>query len=446
MRATVRYCVAACMMLTVVEGAWRTACGAEPGLPASQDVPELRLSLRDAIEAAVENSPKVKLVKEKIEAARAQSLTQFGALLPNLSGSLNASNQRAFLGTIGLAPRRTDPFDLYDARGNLTQNLFSLSLIQRWRASRVGVEVAEMDSEVTKRDTIATVALLYMEALRAEAAVKAGEANVELSRQLLTLVQNRRAVGEATRLDAVRQEVQLENDKQKLLAARNDRDRAKLNLIRALGIRFAVNLVLTEELKLIESVFPTPQIALQVAMEHRVELKAQLQRIKLANLTLSSIIGERLPSLAAQGNTGLVGNHLDITTQTYSIGVVLSIPIFDGGQREARISESRSQMRQEMIRMKDVLDQVTLEINDALLTLESAREQVSVAKEGIRLALTEVELAEERFRVGVVTSIEVTNAQTSLERARDSMIEALFKFNAARVNLARAQGRLEDLY
>jgi len=99
-----------------------------------------------------------------------------------------------------------------------------------------------------------------------------------------------------------------------------------------------------------------------------------------------------------------------------------------------------------MIRMKDVLDQVTLEINDALLTLESAREQVSVAKEGIRLALTEVELAEERFRVGVVTSIEVTNAQTSLERARDSMIEALFKFNAARVNLARAQGRLEDLY
>jgi outer membrane protein TolC len=434
------------MMLTVVEGAWRTAFGAEPGLPASQDLPELRLSLRDAIEAAVENSPKVKLVREKIEAARAQSLTQFGALLPNFSGSLNASNQRSFLGTIGLEPRRTDPFDLYDARGNLTQNLFSLSLIQRWRASRIGVEVAELDSEVTKRDTIATVALLYMEALRAEAAVKAGEANVELSRQLLTLVQNRRAVGEATRLDAVRQEVQLEDDKQKLLAARNDRDRAKLNLIRALGIRFAVNLVLTEELRLLELVLPTPQIALQVAMEHRVELKAQSQRMKLANLTLSAISSERLPSLAAQGNTGVVGNHLDLTTQTHSIGLVLSIPIFDGGQREARISESRSQMRQEMIRMKDVLDQVTLEINDALLTLESAREQVSVAKEGIRLALTEVELAEERFRVGVVTSIEVTNAQTSLERARDSMIEALFKFNAARVSLARAQGRLEDLY
>lgn len=446
MRSTVGYCVAAFMMLTVVEGAWRTAFGAQPGPPATQDLPELRLSLRDAIEAAVENSPKVKLVKEKIEAARAQSLTQFGALLPNLSGSLNASNQRGFLGTIGLEPRRTEPFDLYDARGNLTQNLFSLSLIQRWRASRIGVEVAELDSEVTKRDTIATVALLYMEALRAEAAVKAGEANVELSRQLLTLVQNRRAVGEATRLDAVRQEVQLESDKQKLLAARNDRDRAKLNLIRALGIRFAVNLVLTEELRLLELVLPTPQIALQVAMEHRIELKAQSQRMKLANLTLSAISSERLPSLAAQGNTGVVGNHLDITTQTHSIGVVLSIPIFDGGQREARISESRSQMRQEMIRMKDVLDQVTLEIHDALLTLASAREQVSVAKEGIRLALTEVELAEERFRVGVVTSIEVTNAQTSLERARDSMIEALFKFNAARVNLARAQGRLEDLY
>jgi len=61
------------------------------------------------------------------------------------------------------------------------------------------------------------------------------------------------------------------------------------------------------------------------------------------------------------------------------------------------------------------------------------------------LALEELELARQRFAVGVATNIEVTNAQTSVAQARDNLIEALFNFNASRVDLARAQGRLQDL-
>jgi outer membrane protein TolC len=56
-----------------------------------------------------------------------------------------------------------------------------------------------------------------------------------------------------------------------------------------------------------------------------------------------------------------------------------------------------------------------------------------------------LELARERFAVGVATNIEVTNAQTSVAQARDNVIEGLFNFNAARINLARSQGRLRDL-
>ncbi len=124
---------------------------------------------------------------------------------------------------------------------------------------------------------------------------------------------------------------------------------------------------------------------------------------------------------------------------------LLSIPVFDGGQREGRISESRSKVRQEDIRARDLRLQVTLEVREALLTLEAAKQQVAVAEEGRLQALKEVELARERFAVGVATNIEVTNAQTSLAIARDNVIQALFRFNASRVNLARAQGRLQDL-
>ena len=92
---------------------------------------ELRLSLREAMEAALDNNPNVKLFRERIETVRAASLTQFGTLLQNLSSTVHQSRQTLFLGTIGLAPIRTNLFSILDARASVFQSLFSMSLIQR---------------------------------------------------------------------------------------------------------------------------------------------------------------------------------------------------------------------------------------------------------------------------------------------------------------------------
>lgn len=419
--------------------------------------PELRLSLHDAIEAALDNNPKVRMLKEQIQTAQGIADTSRGALLPNLSGFVNQRNQTVNLATFGIPSDKlstlglggggvTAPFNVFDARATVVQNLFSLSLIQRWQAARTGVEVASLEAEVTRRDTMATVALLYMEALRAEAAVKAGEANVELGQRLLKLAQDRKKAGVATGLDVTREQVHLENEKQRLLVAQSDRDGSKLNLIRVLGIDFDIRLTLTDELKLVEIEGRHAHEILASARENRVELKAQATREKLAALSLSSITSERLPSLNFNGDYGWIGLKADDAIGTRTVGVTLSVPILDGGQREGRISEGRSKVRQESIRMKDVSDQVTLEVRNALITLASSRQQVSVAEEGLKLALKELEQAQDRFAAGVANNIEVTNAQTSVARARDNVIEALFRFNASRVNLARAEGQLETLY
>lgn len=428
------------------------AAAAEP----PQIRPELRLSLHDAIQAAVDNNVNVRLLRERIAAAQAQADTSLGALLPNVSGYATGRNQTvnlaAFgipqnsLGALGVPGGVTQPFEVYDARASLVQNIFSLSLIQRWRAARSGVDVASLEAEVTKRDVMATAGLLYMEAIRAEAAVKARQADMELSEQLLKLAQDRKKAGVATGLDVTREEVQVENTRQRLLVAQNDQESAKLNLIRALGIDFDVGVTLTDELTLAKVEPQAPDVALSVARENRVELKAQLTRQKLASLSLSSVTSERLPSLSLNGDYGWIGLKPEDALATRSVGLMLSVPIFDGGQREGRISETRSRVRQESIRMKDVSDQITLEVRNALLTLDSSTQQVTVAEKGIELAMKELTFARDRFAAGLATNIEVTNAQTSVARARDNLIEALFRFNASRINLARAKGEIEQLF
>lgn len=435
---------------------WGVGHGIAEAEDRSQAVSELRLSLRDAIQAAIDNNVNVQLLKERIAAAQAQADTSLGALLPNVSGFVNGRNQTVNLAAFGLPADRlaglgltrsvTEPFEVYDARATLVQNIFSLSLIQRWRAAKTGVNVAGLEAEVTKRDVMATVGLLYIEALRADEASKARQADIELSQQLLKLARDRRAAGIATGLDVTREEVQLENNKQRLLVSQNEQESARLNLIRALGIAFEVRLVLTDELKFVPSEPLRAEDALTIAREQRLELRVQENRQRLAALSLSSVASERLPSLSLNGDYGWIGVKPEDALATRSIGLMFSVPIFDGGQREGRISETRSRVRQEYIRMKDVSDQVTLEVRNALLTLESSTQQVAVSEKGMELALKELTFARDRFAAGLTTNIEVTNAQTSVARARDNQIEALFRFNASRINLARAKGEIERLF
>jgi len=415
----------------------------DPGvLPPS----ELRLSLREAMEAALDNNPDVRLYKERIEAARAASSTQFGALLPNLSGTAQGTHQRVYLGKFGLAPQRTNPFEIYDARASMTQSLFSLSLIQRWKASREAMKVAELESETTKSDTMGTVGLLYVEALRADALVKAHEANLTLFTELIQLARDRRGGGMGTGLDTARLQAQLENERQQLTASRYEVERVHLNLINTLGLPFDVRLILTDTLKTEVDAAPSIQDAVATALADRVEVKAQSQRVKTASIGLDSTMSERLPSLQAQGDYGRIGNRMNETVDTYNIGAFLTVPLFDGGQRQGRIQEGRSQVRQEMIRLRSVSNQVTLEVREALVTLASAQEQLGIAKVGLEAALTELALARERFAVlSSSSNLEVTNALFSVSRGRENTVDAMFRLNQARINLARALGRLSQV-
>ncbi|GJL61953.1 MAG: hypothetical protein NPIRA04_06070 [Nitrospirales bacterium] len=397
------------------------------------------------MKAAVEQHPSVRLFQERVTEAQGAADTQFGQLLPNISGRMSGTRRRLFFGSFGRAPIVADPDRLYETRALLTQNVFSLSLIQKWRAAKMGVEVAGLDAEVIKHDTMATVGLVYLETLRTQETAEAREADVALNQELLRLTSRRRKAGMATSLDVNRAHVRFKNARQRWLVAQNERDRATLNLLRAIGLSFDVNLVLTDTLRIVTVPEQALPKALKVAEENRSELKAQKRKERLAGLTLSSVQSERVPSLQASGDVGLIGNTLNNMLTNDNLQLMMTIPIFDGGQREGRISESRSRIRQEMIKTQDIRYQISLEVRDAVLSLRSAKQQVQEAEEGLTLALTEVKLARARFAVGMATNIEVTDAQASVAKARDNRIESLFNFNAARINLARAQGRLHDI-
>ena len=239
--------------------------------------------------------------------------------------------------------------------------------------------------------------------------------------------------------------VQLSNERQLLLVADNGRTRAHLELLRAMDLKLETSLELTDEL----SYHPTEPFAaeqaLETALASRADWTTQQRREEAARLNLSAGKWERLPSVAAFGDYGAIGNGIGDSFSTRTYGISVRVPVFDGGRADAERAETSSLLRQERIRTSDLRARIELEIRLALDSLHSAAEQVAVAEEGLKLAGNELAQAERRFRAGVTNSVEVTDAQNRLARARDNRIAALFNHESARLDLGQAMGTIRGM-
>jgi outer membrane protein len=418
----------------------------------------LQLSLKQAVQLALapEGSTRVKLAEEDLKQAESRADQSRAALLPDFEGSLQYQNETVNLKAFGIdfpkipipgftIPTFVGPFGVLDARASVSQTVFDFSSIRRYQASKVAIEATQADNEGTHDQVTDQVARAYLAGLRAQASLDTERANVELSETLLRLAQQQKAAGTGTGIEITRAEVQLANDRQALLVAENDADRTRLQLLKVIGLKLDNPVELIDRLSFIPvDSIDVPQ-ALATARQHRAELRAQQRREENARLNSSATNLERLPSLSAFANYGDIGTSVYSALPTRSVGASLKIPIFDGGRREARRAESVSQFREESIRTADLRDQIELDVRVALDSLHSAEAQVRAAEEGLSLSEMEVAQAERRYKAGVSNSVEVTDAQTRLARARDNRVNALYNYNLARIDLGTATGTIQSM-
>src|SRR5208282_1434321 len=286
------------------------------------------------------------------------------------------------------------------------------------------IRAASHDRGNTDDSISAAVAKAYLTALRADADVEADQANVALAEAVLKQSENQKSAGTGTGIEVTRAKVQLSNEKQRLLAVQNERTKSYLQLLRVMGLNLATELELTDKL----SYEPTEAISVEQAqaeaLKNRPDIKAQADHEDAARLNANSVKLERLPNVVAFADYGTTGTNGDIVSllPTRDYGLAVRVPIFDGGRRDARRAEFASQFRQERVRSNDLHEQIELEVRMALDSLHSAEEQVKVAEAGLSLSQSEFTQARRRYEAGVASSLEVTDAQTRLERARDNQI------------------------
>jgi len=297
-----------------------------------------------------------------------------------------------------------------------------------------------------REESVLLVVSQYLGSQRAAADVQAAQSRVDLAQALYDQAADLQRNGVGTGIDTLRANVQLQNEKQRLIVDRTQLETSIYGLVRLLSLDPRQKVELADQM----SFFDTPEAQADQTLERayttRPELRQVLAQEERAALELKSAGDQRLPKLSFSGFWLEQGLTPTSAIPVYQYQASLDFPLFTGGRIQAQRAQAELAIRQLKQQEQDLRNRIALEVKTAIAQLESARGEVNVANLGVDLARQEVQQARDRFQAGVANNIEVISAQDALSRANDNQIAALYRYNQARADLAHASGQMESLY
>jgi outer membrane protein TolC len=450
-----RAALAAIVMMAVgiSPAAAQQTAAAEQNSPFMGSVPKgtatsepMALSVKDAVDRALKNNLGLLLQEEAESSAHGERWRALASLLPNLSGSLKTSRQVLNLEAFGFpAPNPiVGPFNVVDARVSLSESVLDFSALNDARAAALNEQAAKFGVK-TARDLVVLVAVnLYLEADAAASRVDMTHAQLDTAQALFKQAQDLKSSGIVAGLDVVRAQVQVETQRQRVIASENDLEKIKLQLARAIGIPIGQPLSLTDKISYAPLPIPSVDASVAQALAQRSDYLEAKARFDAAQATERGANAALLPSVTVDADYGAIGQTPSTAHSTYTMAANLHIPIFDGGKTTARRIEAASAARQREAELADFKSRVEYDVRTSLLDLKAADQQLQAAQTNVQLANEELTQARDRFAAGVAGNLEVTQAQETVASASDTYVSALYSHNLAKASLARALGIAES--
>ncbi|MGH7446815.1 MAG: TolC family protein, partial [Longimicrobiales bacterium] len=257
--------------------------------------------------------------------------------------------------------------------------------------------------------------------------------------------------GQASELDALRAEVELENLRPQLVQARNARELSSLNLKRLVNLPIDAPLRLTTDLGAADAALPDPadvqlptlaEATLQ--LERRASIEAAERQIEMRREQVDIARSAFLPSVNLTANlsrqafpSGFMPREWQ---DDWTVGFVVQWPLFQGLRRGAEVDAAQAQVRQAELQADQLRQGVQLEYEQAQGELEQARAQIAAATRTVAQAVRVYDLTELRYTEGLATQLDVSDARLALQQARMNEANAYHDFYLALARAERALG------
>ncbi|MBD2705848.1 TolC family protein [Spirosoma sp. BT702] len=405
---------------------------------------------RDLQVATLETSKATQKVQEArgyglpTVAASAQYLYYFNKQVSFLPGSFVG------LGEDQLAMFRVGGSNTFLGGVAVSQPLFQASV-------RSGIKAAQIDGLATDqaladvRATVVTdVKKAYLDVLITQEQLRLHQQSIARNEQALKDSRSLLAQGRASRVDTLRAYVTLENLRPTLIQLTNRIGITKTVLKRTVGLDEREGIELQDSLRYDDALFVSPSTdafldAIQARPDvRRVELVEQLNREQIALQT-----AEKQPKLAAiglvqsqsQANNFRLGDY-QWPVSSY-LGLQLNVPIFTGFRTNSRIQQAHITRQQSETQLANLKEIVRAQVKISLANVQEARLRIQTQQQTISVAELGYRIVRDRWKQGISSRLELTDAELSLTQAKSNYLQAVYDYLTAAVDLDKVLGRIK---
>jgi outer membrane protein len=403
----------------------------------------MTMTLEEVVRRAVLASPQIAQAAGAVQTSETAERTAFGAFLPNLNLSSNATRQSQNRYDPTLGTTISGQSDSYSAGLSTSLDLFTGGRrgadLDRTRAQTDAYEAALIEQRYT---VTRNAKAAYYDVLRGADLIRSAEARLSRAAQVLDAAQRRNEVGSGTRSDLLRAQLEVTNSRQALLQARNQKRNATFSLGRVVGVDGPVDAadeppVVVTELELTrEQLLELVHAASPAVMTARASEAAAAAAVRAAR-------SQYLPTLTSTGNYNMANRAASFGDfqGSWNVRLGLSFPVFNRFQREETIERAQVQSSLARIQAEDTRRLARVNLERVLGGLETAAQQIALAQEALEVAEEDARVQQERYRLGVSTILDQVTSQENIVRAEADLIAARYDYQLARAELEALIGR-----
>jgi outer membrane protein TolC len=422
----------------------------------------LKLSLDDAVHRGLETNLGLKEAESGEKVYQGEKDIALQEFLPTVRASggpgvyqfnLEAFGFRpGFFGESGSPVPISEDFSfitkttLTQGRVSLNQTLFSGPVIAGWKAAGAAQRSAHFAKMSARGEVVQQVATAYLQCIADASDVDNASALEAQDKVLLEQAHESHMAGTAANLDELRARVQLQDQQQAVISAKNALEKDLILLKREIGIAPGQIVVLTDPAPYSDLAAQTPDEVRATAYKNRQDYQNLQNQVEENKAIHAAYRAQRLPSLSFKGYYGV-----DKVSGVPSRGVFaamgwLDVPIFREASLRGQSDASAAQLAAVNAQLADLREQIDQQVRSALLDVDATAKLVTVAKSNVDLATQALSDETERVSAGVDDNLALVTAQAGLASAQTNYVRSLYQFNLAKLGLARSAGVIEMEY
>lgn len=396
------------------------------------------LTLEDCIRIAVERHPDIRAKIAEAKAGKSRAKQSFSSFLPDLD-FFSGYSKSGFDRTEGFAG--VNSRDNYNVGFSLSQNIFDFGRsLSNWRMSKNEAEAVAYVLNTTGQEKVYQVIEAFYDHLKALKLEKVNQESFALAKFYLKQIRGFYEAGTRPKIDVARAEVDLSKTKVELIKAKNGVRLSMVGLNNAMGIGIdgPEFYQIKDESELVKQDYNIVDLFL-LACRNRPELFELNARLMAGEQKIKFFKSEYLPKISGRMAYDWKGDSSP-PYREWRTGITMDVPLFSGLNTSYKLKEAR----ENLISLKSRIDSLKLkikkEVEQGVLNLEEAEERVIATKTAVKQAKENLRLAEGRYKVGLATIIDLTDARVLFLEANTDSITALYDYKIGEAAIKKAVG------